>query len=136
MKAFTLLLALFLILFEAVPEGLADRGKKALAGVLESIYLAVITTALFAYICGIQPLFYTATPLYVLIIGYVFVRFALFDIFYNAARGINLLYVGNTKLSDRILNWIVIKGGVHLSLVLFVKFIFLCMGVTFLTKTI
>ena len=135
MKLFTLLLALFLIAFEAIPEGLADRGKKALAGVLEFVYLAVITIAVFAYISEVQLQIYTSTPLYVLILGYIFVRFAVFDLFYNAARGINLLSTGNTKLSDRILNWIVIKGKVHISLVLLVKFMLLCVGVTFLTKT-
>ena len=136
MKALTLLLALFLIAFEAIPEGLADRGKKALAGVLEFVYLAVITIALFAYISAIQPLICTDTPLYILIIGYVFVRFAVFDLFYNAARGIHLLSTGNTKLSDRVLNWIVIKYRVHISLVLLVKLMLLCVGVTLLTKTI
>jgi len=135
MKIFTLLLALFLIAFEAIPEGLADRGKKALAGAIEFIYTAVITIALFAYISAIQPLICTTTPLWVLIIGYVFMRFAVFDLFYNAARGIHLLSTGNTKLSDRILNWIVIEYKVHISLVLLVKFMLFCVGVTLLTKT-
>ena len=135
MKIFTLLLALFLIAFEAIPEGLADRGKKALAGAIEFIYTTVITIALFAYISAIQPLICTATPLWVLIIGYVFVRFPLFDPIRNIAADVHWLYIGRTKLSDRALRWIIEKYRVHISLVLTVKFMFLCVGVTLLTKT-
>jgi len=45
-----LIVALFLIIFEAVSEGLYDRQKKTIAGVIEFIYRAVVTLIIFAWL--------------------------------------------------------------------------------------
>lgn len=97
--------ALFLIIFEAVYEGLRDRGKKTIAGVIEFIYLSVITLIVYAWLSG-YLIFHVNNPLFILTIGgYVLVRYALFDPVYNKCRGNDLWYIGNTKIYDKLLGW-------------------------------
>ena len=122
-----LLIALFLIIFEAVPDGLADRGKKALAGVLESVYLIVITLVIFALFNGIilSKLALSLCDGYVIwrvLVGYALLRFAIFDLIYNLVRGnLPLSYIGTTKLFDRALNKIISKLKISMGLVIFAR---------------
>lgn len=127
--------ALFLILFEAIPEGLADSGRKRIAGLLEFIYLAVVTVSIFLWICNINiPVSMQGDMLGYGLLGYIFLRFAIFDYIYNLAVGQGLGFIGSTKFYDRILSKIITVGKVQLNLLHFVKFIFLCIGITFLLK--
>lgn len=101
-----LLVALFLILFEAIPEGFADRGWKTLGGVLEFIKIAVITVFIFGTING-YFIYYVpnVNTMFYLIGGYLLLRFAIFDFAYNISRGVELFYIGTTKLFDKFWQW-------------------------------
>ena len=126
-----LLIALFLIIFEAVPEGLADRGKKALAGILEFIYLIAITFATFAIFNGII-LYSPDTCLWRVLVGYALLRFAIFDFVYNLTRGNSLLFIGSSKLFDKAQNRLILRFSISLTLIVFVRFIAFLWGFAWL----
>ena len=115
-----LLIALFLILFESIPEALYDRGKKTLSGVLEFIYLIVVTFAVFAVFNGLI-LRSPDTCLWRVLVGYVLFRFAIFDLVYNLIRGNRLSYIGDTKFFDRKLNWLIERFKVAMGLIIFAR---------------
>jgi hypothetical protein len=107
------LLATIVILtvFEAVHEGLVERGKKTIAGLIEFVKLAVIATLPVFYMGYMdydyyysdwRHLFWFLVPYY---IGWMCIRYAIFDFIHNAAAGWNLYHIGTTKLYDRILSW-------------------------------
>lgn len=141
MKRFMyLLIALFLIVLEAVPEGLALGGHKTVAGIIEAIYLAGITLTVFAYWTGQYPKkrdgLYTPIgnmwmwyneKFWIYVAGYVLLRFALFDIIHNVSAGLPVFYIGTTKLFDIIMAKLVSWGW-------FVRFIGGIIGVTWLVK--
>ena len=133
-REMNLLIALFLIVFEAIPEALSDKGKKAIAGVMEFIYLAFVTICVFAVFNGYTLPQKDSNPYYI-IGGYVLLRFALFDVIYSLIRGTELFYIGKTKLSDKAWNWFFkktrIPSGHFLAMV---KFISLLISVTWLVK--
>ena len=130
-----LALTLFLILFEAIPEGFYDRGWKTIAGVLQSVYLIVITLSLFCWITQTTVIDWHYSPYIIkIIIGYLFVRFAIFDIIYNLSRGNSIFHIGRTKLYDRIIGWIMTKFKVQIILYMWVKFILFVMGIAFLLQ--
>jgi hypothetical protein len=60
-----------------------------------------------------------------LVIGFVFVRFAIFDIIWNLARGVKWNYYGTTKLYDKIMFALGSFGW-------FMKFVFGVIGIIFL----
>jgi hypothetical protein len=125
--------ALFLILFEATPEGLADAGHKRIAGLLEFIYRAVVTVIIFMWICGVViPV--QSDKLGYGLLGYLFLRFAIFDYIYNLSAGQYLNFIGTTKIWDRVLGRILKVGKVQFNLLHFLRFIFLVIGITFLLK--
>jgi hypothetical protein len=128
-----LLIALFLILFEAIPEGLADRGKKRIAGVIEFIYRAVITLTIFYILGGFCKIHLTSTPFWQVIVGYVLLRFALFDLCYNLTRKLPVFYIGDTKLFDKFWKWFFKESGIPAEHFLaMVRVISLFIGVTWL----
>jgi len=58
---------------------------------------------------------------------------AIFDVIYSLARGnTGIFYIGNTKLYERALVWLIDKGKVSYSLIIFVKFIALVWGISWL----
>lgn len=130
MSVFTiipLLLALFLIIGEAIPEGMRMWGQHKSAASIEFVYRAVVTFACFIVISGhevmhIQFSFIRA------IIGYVLLRFAIFDLIYNFYAGNTLFYIGDTKWYDKILR----KMKMPEHFWAFVKFIALVWGVAWL----
>lgn len=122
-----LLIALFLILFEAISEGLRDKGHKAIAGVIELLYRAAITLVVFAWFLGNVFVFeYRTDNYFVTIIGYVLLRFALFDIAYNLTIGEAINHIGTTKFYDKLLR------KIHPMMLLLVRFVCLLIGVAFL----
>lgn len=127
-----LLTVLFLILFEAVYEGLALRGKKTLAGVIEGIYLMIVTIIVLAWISGVLYLDY-GKNFYFIVGGYVLMRFALFDIVYNLVAGLPLFFIGTTKITDKLwqkfFNWSHFPVGAFFGML---KFICFCIGLTWL----
>jgi hypothetical protein len=60
-----------------------------------------------------------------MITGFVFVRFLLFDFTYNLSAGLNIFYIGSTKLYDRIMQQL---GGFGV----FLKIGLGIVGITFL----
>ena len=106
MSVFTikpLLLALFLILCEAVPEGMRMRGDHKWAASIEFIYRAVVTFVCFAFLNGISSSANIQFSFIRAIIGFVLLRFAVFDLIYNLYAGNPLFYIGDTKWYDKIL---------------------------------
>ena len=134
MKLLPLILAIFLIVFQAVPDGLYDEGKKTLAGVLKSIYLAVVTIITFAFITGV----YFVPDRHVFLVtlaGYLLMRFSLFYVIYNLTRGLPIFFIGTTKIYDKVLNWFFKKTGFPKDHFLaFVSVLLLIIGVVWLVR--
>ena len=101
-----LIIAFFLIAFEAMPEGLSDRGDKLIAGILESVYRLFVVLALFftPFIVSMAE-YWSWRHYWLVLLGYFLLRYALFDYIYNLSSGNSLFYIGKTKLSDRALRW-------------------------------
>jgi len=119
-----LAIILFLTILEAVHEGLASRyrntGKPAswVPGVIEAIKLVGIAAMVpfllwyTGYDEYLKPhsmwkFWQVFLPQYIL--GFVFIRYAIFDIFYNICAGNRWSYIGNTKLIDRLIRKITAK---------------------------
>lgn len=123
-----LLLALFLIIFEAVFEGLKTQGFHVASELVELVYLAVVTLVCFAWIN--RTPWFTLIPMQSfikLLIGYFLLRLALFDIIWNVAAGQDLLYYGTTKLYDRFMGSL----GAFAFIIKFTAFVW---GIAWLTK--
>jgi hypothetical protein len=129
-----LLAALFLIIFKAVTDGFEIRGFKSLAGVIEFIYLAVITIAFFAWTLNIVFPFVNVpeVPLWKTILGFIFLRFAIFDLFWNISAGTKLFYIGKRKYFDQFWLWLISKGRVAIGLIWFLRFILFCISLAWL----
>lgn len=96
-----LLLALFLIIFEAVFEGLKIADYHIASEIVEAIFLCGITFGLFAWINNVKAFSYQ--PIVKILIGYVLLRFGIFDVIWNIAAGQDWNYYGITKLYDKIM---------------------------------
>ena len=130
-----LALTLFLILFKAIPDGLYDRGLKATAGLLQSISWAIIITSLFCWVTATPIINWHYSPHVIKsLVGFIFVRFAIFDIVYNIARGNSIFYIGRTKWFDKMITWIMTRFKVQIILYMWVKFILFVMGIAFLLQ--
>jgi hypothetical protein len=99
-----LILAIFLLL-EAVSEGLRTGGHYLASEIVEVIYLAGITYMAFAWLnWRLTSITYTRLDsLLKVLIGYLLLRFALFDVIWNISAGQDIFYYGTTKLYDRIM---------------------------------
>lgn len=120
-----LVYAFIVILGEAVTEGILKRFNKAqwLFGGFIQWLIAIFLFALWFVIAYHFDNYYVET--WKLITGFVFVRFGIFDVAWNLARGVKWNYYGKTKLYDRIM----FKLG---SWGYFIKLICLIIGVVFL----
>jgi len=125
-----LILALFLIVCEAVFEGLSIRGKHLASELIELVYRAVLTLVLFAWVTGIKSIINIDVQFIRVIIGYVFLRFSIFDPIWNLAAGQPINFVGSTKLFDKFLQEIRNLWGMNS--VWFVRFIAGFWGVAWL----
>ena len=97
-----LLSAIIIILFESVGEGLLKRFKKA-EWLFDNFVQWVVAIALFTiwFLIFALPIHYV--PIWKQVLGFVFVRFLIFDPTWNIARGVKWNYYGTTKLYDRIM---------------------------------
>ena len=132
-------IALFLIVFEAVPEGLALAGHKTIAGCIEFVFLAGVTLTVFAYFSkrylprtfnyydGYKMILLSNTNFWWYVAGYALLRFATFDIIHNISAGLPAFYLGDTKLFDVIMTKLASWGW-------FVRFICGIIGITWLLK--
>lgn len=107
MKKLTyLLVALFLIVLEAVPEGLALGGHKMIAGIIEAVKLVGIAVVIYAFFAGFSYThanMHTVVEYLFLLAGYFLLRFGIFDIIFNISAGQELFFRGTTKLYDIIM---------------------------------
>lgn len=99
-----LLSAIIFILFEAVTEGLLKRFNKA--DWLFVNWVQWLTAfALFAswFVLVALPFDNYSVPIWKQVLGFIFVRFLIFDVVWNIVRGVRWNYYGTTKLYDRIM---------------------------------
>ena len=134
MKTLPLLFALFLIVFEAVPEALYDNGKKRTSGIFEFIYRAGVAITVFMWVTGSCLTFY-GQSVYVILAGYILLRFSIFDYLYNVVRGLSPFYIGNTKYYDKFWVWFFrMTRFPKEHFFAFVKFILMIIGVVWLIR--
>lgn len=128
-----LLLALSLIGFEIAFEGLKIRKHHVASGIIEFVYRALITLIVFAWFMGYSliPMAHHDTYL-VTILGYLFLRFGMFDPVFNLVIGESINFVGSTKLWDRVIWWLCDRLRIPANYFIFIRIIFLCIGVAFL----
>jgi hypothetical protein len=103
----------FFTILEAVHEGLALRGKGTVAGMIEAIKLAGLPALIIVvyfdtqydqdYFNPFYPWKFYRFFLPHFILGWLFVRYALFDGIHNLAAKLDLYYIGTVKFYDRIL---------------------------------
>ena len=123
------MILLFAILFnslEAVYEGLYDKGIKLWSGIVEFVLKAIIIFVCLNWFAGIHPMIHYE-PLWKTILGFVFIRFLIFDIIYNLTRGLQWNYIGNTKIYDKLISKL---GGFGW----FVRLILGIIGIVFLLQ--
>jgi hypothetical protein len=123
--AMILIYALIVILGEAVTEGLLKRFNKAewLFGGFIQWLIAIFLFGVWFVVAYHFDNYYVET--WKLILGFIFVRFGIFDIAWNLARGVKWNYYGTTKLYDRIMFKLGSWGW-------FMKLVLLIVGVCFL----
>lgn len=108
----TLITALLFIAFEAIGEGLILRHSRAISEVIfdwwVQILIALLLFTAWLLIAVKMNVDYSVIKL---VVGFVLLRFAVFDPILNISAGLNINYIGKTKLYDRVLNWIATKWG-------------------------
>lgn len=98
-----ILTALFLILTEALHEGLRAAGHNLAAEIAETVHLAGIALVFFAAINNRIPgrIQVQGLNLLKILIAYFLFRFAIFDTAWNLVAGQNWDFYGTVKLYDR-----------------------------------
>ena len=150
MELFTfeyLLLAAFLVIFKAVPDGLmmrrtnsTDAKKKQRlhnwADSMYFIYHAVIPLMLILslsdYYNFTNWILQYPNHLYKIIVGFLLFRFGIFDPILNIAAGEPINYVGFTKRWDRIIRWICDKTKCPVEFLLFIRICIAFCGIAWL----
>ena len=128
-----LVIILFLIISEAIYEALYDEGKKTLSGLVEFFYRAVVTVMALLWLSDKFSLPSSPVPLWKLIGGFIFIRYALFDLTYNLIRKLPWFYIGQTKIFDKVWNWFFRKTMFPVGHFLWLtKFILLLIGIAWL----
>jgi hypothetical protein len=126
-----IILAIFLILFESAYEGFKTRSLDVLSEFIEGFYRLVVTSFAFLWLCDIAvPIVIDHVPVIKVLIGYILLRFAIFDVLWNLCAGMSLNYIGNTKLYDKFLQKIRSLWGI--GTIWFVRFVALCVSLAFL----
>lgn len=127
-----LLLALFLIVFKAVIDGLIMRKKKNIAGWIEIVYLAGITLMCYAYAHSMISEWVTHDTYIVSIIGFLLLRYGIFSFIVNKVGGKEWTYIGTAKDTDDFGRWLLNKLKISKSLFVFSKIICAFIGLTLL----
>jgi len=100
-----LVVALFLIVFQAVHDGLQMKDQKSIAGLIKFFYSVVIALVLFAWVTS-EVIFDCNTDTYIVtIIGYILLRFAIYDPIINRIIRQKWYYIGTTKYFDKFQRW-------------------------------
>jgi hypothetical protein len=151
MELFTfeyLLLAAFLVVFKAVPDGLMVRSKnntpdidkrqrlRYWADSMYFIYHAVISLMLILSLtdyCRFNAwILQYPSNLYKVIAGFLMFRFGLFDPILNIAAGEPINYVGFTKRWDKVIRWLCDKTKCPVEYLLFIRLCIAGMGIGWL----
>ena len=100
-----LIYAIAIILIEAVSEGLLKRFNSPINEVIFDAWIQWVIALMFFGSWFIWAIHFDGyyVPAWKIITGFVFVRFALFDVIWNISRGVKWNYYGTTKLYDRIM---------------------------------
>ncbi|RLD56997.1 MAG: hypothetical protein DRI97_06275, partial [Bacteroidetes bacterium] len=112
-----LTIILFLTIMEAIHEGLALRGKNegsarlgTIAGLVEMVKLTGMVTIILFLIYSDHYDDYLASPWHFwrwlvlqLVVGWLALRYGLFDWIHNICAGLDWKYIGKTKLYDKFL---------------------------------
>lgn len=139
MELFTfeyLLLAAFLIIFKAVPDGLMMRRdnlpdankKQRLHYWADSMYFTYHAVISLMLILSLTD-YYNFTNwtlqypsnLYKIIVGFLLFRFGIFDPILNLTAGEPINYIGFTKRWDKIIRWICDKTKCPVEFLLFIR---------------
>lgn len=97
--------AVILILTEAVGEGLLKRSGSGINDIIFDGWVQWVIALMMFGIWFVWALHFDGyfVPVWKMITGFVFVRFAIFDVVWNISRGMKWNFYGTTKLYDRIL---------------------------------
>ena len=100
-----LIYAIAIILIEAVIEGLLKRFNSPINEIIFDAWIQWVIALMFFGSWFIWAIHFDGyyVPTWKIITGFVFVRFALFDVIWNISRGVKWNYYGTTKLYDRIM---------------------------------
>ena len=98
-----LIYAIAIILIEAVTEGLLKRLNSPINEIIFDAWIQWVIALMFFFIWLIWAVHFDGyyVPIWKMIAGFVFVRFATFDVMWNLARGVKWNYYGVTKWYDR-----------------------------------
>jgi hypothetical protein len=121
-----------MIVGEAAYEGLADREYRGIAGLIEFVHRAIETLLILAYIGGIYFFSIETKPFLEVVVGFLFVRYALFDVVYNLTVGKEIFYIGFTKWYDKAWRWFFGWSHFPEHFLAITKFILLCWGIAWL----
>lgn len=96
--------AILFIAFEAIAEGLSKRFNFADDFLFDAWVQWVIALLMFG-VWFIVSLHFDGyfVPVWKMITGFVFVRFAIFDVLWNLSRGVEWNYYGTSKWYDRVM---------------------------------
>ena len=94
-----------IIFLDAIGDALYDKHLKTASGVLQSVLLGffLLATCFFDSPVILRAIDYAGAIW--LLVGYVCLRYALFDYTYNITRDLNIFYSGSTKLLDKFWGW-------------------------------
>ena len=100
-----LIYAIAIILIEAIGEGLLKRFNSPINEIIFDAWIQWVIALMFFGSWFIWAIHFDGyyVPTWKIITGFVFVRFALFDVLWNISRGVKWNYYGTTKLYDRIM---------------------------------
>lgn len=127
MKKYTIPAAIaILIILLALTDALFFKGDKSLSKIVEEISMVILFCL---------PLLYPKNPpfkyLLNIILTYIFLRIALFDVFFNVFSGLNIYYLGTTDLWNKLLSNI----GLHVVLFWGYKAFFIFLAVIIWIKS-
>jgi hypothetical protein len=100
-----LITCIIIILIEAVTEGLLKRLNSPINEIIFDAWIQWVIALMFFGSWFIWAIHFDGyyVPTWKIITGFVFVRFAIFDVIWNISRGVKWNYYGTTKLYDRIM---------------------------------
>ena len=100
-----LLLALILIIPKALSDGFEQRGWGSIGGFIKSLWWLFVVVMIFGYSFQVINYHSDISDFWHSFIGFVFLRYGIYDYIRNLAKGDPLFYLGKTKWYDRLYQW-------------------------------